>query len=182
METIKQTMIDDLFNSEISLIDVQSFSTEKYLEMIKNTDRVILVLNNASKDEKEIQQLARIIVLKAELYNRIKNYSEAFKNFEITIEIIKRSKEDFFLAKLKSLYGLAWTTARMGDYQNGIRLSNILINYAIKEKKLFGSYFIVRGACQKELGNFEKAERDFTIGNNPTYVTMIEQKGDKNIF
>jgi tetratricopeptide (TPR) repeat protein len=182
MELNKQAKIDELFNSAIIRLDIQVFTEEEYKKMIKNVDAVILVLNKDSQDAIEIQQLARLTVLKAELFNRIKDYSVALKYFRLALDLISKSDEDFFLAKLKSLYGLAWTTARLGDYKNGLILSNDLITYAIKVKKLFGSYFIVRGACHRELGNLEKSNRDFKIGNNPALIQMIEQKGDEDIF
>lgn len=138
-------------------------------------------LENIEKDEYE--DFALIFWTKGSALNNLNKYEDAFNSYLKSYEIIKKSQNDFNLIEIKSLYGLAWSSARLTRYEQSLVNCNKFIDLAIKKKCLFlfRDIYVVRGVCNKELGNLMKSQKDFHVAKTDL-SRMFEEMGREMEF
>jgi len=120
---------------------------------------------------------------KANFYLQSNNYSAALANYEKVKSLVQNDEQDFELHKLKSLEGISWTKARMGNYSESLKDCNELIAYPFPKQLLISKFFTVRGCRYKELGNSILAERSFEFADiSQVFLDrIITEEGDESL-
>jgi len=170
-------------NNKASHLDIPNVGNFVLEDIIDKATNLLSKVDLASSSSNDLEDFAQVYWIKARALNNLNRYEEAFNSYSKSYEIIKKCNGDFNLIELKSLYGLAWAAARLTRYEQSMPFCNKFIDLAIKRKCLFvfKDIYVVRGVCNKELGNSLKSQKDFHIANSDL-AKLFEQNGREMEF
>ena len=172
----------NLLRQRVDLIGVVNLSDSELSEIIKFLNQIIEIIN-LNSDLVTIIESRQFYLYRGNAKLYLNQYEHALRDYERVKSLLQKGERDFELHYLKSLDGISWSKARMGNYAEALNDCNELIRYSIKNKTLLSKFFTVRGACYKELNKMILAQRSFEFANvNPLFLDAIMQdEGDESL-
>ena len=160
----KYVKLKESINNSAGLIGLSIMSNQDTKNVIMELNEIISLIqsNDLLSDEDLYRQY---LLHRANANIEINNYESALNDYNTVRQLVKKNEQDFNLHKLKSLEGISWCLARIGRYKESLDVCNEIIAYAYEKDQLINKFFVVRGACYKELGDEELAQKSFQLAN-----------------
>lgn len=166
-----------LSQTKVDNMNLLEPSQDEFNEILYFLNQIINILKDAPELSSLIEH-RQYYLYRANAKQIQKKYHEAEVDYEKVKSLVEPEEEDFELHYLKALEGIAWNKARRGNYSEALIDSNELIAHAYKIDALFGKFFLIRGACYKELGQMTLALRSFQLAEtNPFLLHNILSTG-----
>ncbi|MDD3960502.1 MAG: hypothetical protein PHT77_01415 [Bacteroidales bacterium] len=169
-----------LSSTKVNIMFLPGTSQDELIEIISILDQLIELINK-QKTLTTLIEFRQYYLSRANAKQFLKKYLEAEQDYEKVKSLVMSYEADNEWHYLKALEGIAWNKARRGNYSEALFDSNELIAHAYKIDALLGKFFLIRGACYKELGQMTLALRSFRLAETNPFLlqNILSTEGDE---